>query len=48
VIGGGFGVATLSIYFSGFLGAGVVVIICVAALIKKEKESSNPELGGNS
>jgi hypothetical protein len=48
VIDGGFGVATLSIYFSGFLGAGVVVIICVAALIKKEKESSNPELGGNS
>jgi hypothetical protein len=48
VIGRGFGIATLSIYFSGFLGAGVVVNICVAALIKKEKESSNPQLGGNS
>ncbi|NQD67871.1 hypothetical protein HP456_18345 [Bacillus haikouensis] len=48
VIGGGFGIAILSIYFSVFLGTGVVVNICVAALIKKEKESSNPELGGNS
>ncbi|MGM0851385.1 MAG: hypothetical protein ACQEWI_02050 [Bacillota bacterium] len=39
VIGGGFGIAIRSIYFSGFLGVGILVNIIVAAFIKKDKES---------
>ncbi|CAN7269506.1 hypothetical protein [Rossellomorea sp. LjRoot5] len=41
VIDKGFGAGILSIYFSGFLGLGVLVNIIVATSIKKKKESNN-------
>jgi hypothetical protein len=39
VIEKGFGAGVLSIYFSGFLGLGVLVNVIVATSIKKNKET---------
>jgi hypothetical protein len=39
VIDGGIGTGILSIYFSGFLGLGILANIIVAISIKKDKES---------